>query len=184
MLERELKFLLDKTDYNRLLTYTKQYCKENASKHILQINYYYDTENFMLYRQDITLRVRERNGRYKIEKKEVLAALEGCRTAKESEYPVASLPEILHSADVEIAGEFVFQCLGHLETLRTSFVLRDGTKLEFDENRFFGMVDYELEIEVQSPEQAPDWLLKQIPRKYFKNNPEGKYTRFISEFIK
>ena len=106
MVEKEYKFLLDQDDYDRLLNYALQHY--GKAKTILQTNYYFDTEDLMLYKQGTTLRVREKSRKYLIEKKEFLAFHEGYRTANETCFPVDILPDAIFPADVGIERAVYF----------------------------------------------------------------------------
>ncbi|MDR0884464.1 MAG: CYTH domain-containing protein, partial [Oscillospiraceae bacterium] len=101
-----------------------------------------------LYQRQITLRVREKRGAFVLEKKENLAFDGAVRTARESKYPVDSLPESIRAEIVGLDGDDTFTLLGHLRTQRTRFALPDGTNIDFDISDYCGVRDFEVEVEV------------------------------------
>ena len=177
MLEREMKLLLEKEQFYVLLEQTKQMYPDIQPREINQTNYYYDTKDLQLCKQHITLRVRKKNNIYTIEKKEVECYEGLVRQAKESKYPVETLPEAINAADVEIEGDTVFHLLGTLNTNRTRFTLPDGTNIDFDISQYLGVTDYEVEIELgKSP---PPSLIQNFSALQTGNKAIGKLERFI-----
>lgn len=182
MLEREMKFLLDKAEFYALLNEVRQAYPNVQPREIDQTNYYYDTPDLQLYRQKITLRVRKKNSKLVIEKK-VTEGYEGqVRRAIESKFPIAELPEKIHSAEVEIDGNDTFHLLGELHTLRARFALPYGTNIDFDVSEYCGITDYELEVELAAgaDESALPKVLRQLAKKHSGKQARGKFGRFIS----
>ena len=178
MLEREMKFLVKKDRFYVLLEQAKQAYPDIQPKEIDQTNYYYDTEDLQLFKQHITLRVRRKNGKYAIEKKEVQSYEGQVRRATESKYPVAALPESINAAEVGLDGESVYHLLGQLDTHRIRFTLPDGTNIDFDVSKYFHAVDYEVEIELG--ENPPTSLIQEVSAYIKGNNAVGKLERFIT----
>jgi len=177
MLEREMKFLLEKEQFYTLLKWTQQAYPGIQPKEINQTNYYYDTDDLRLYKQHITLRVRGKNDKYAIEKKEVEGYEGLIRKARESKYPVEHPPEEIRAADVEIEGDDVFHPLGQLSTRRTRFTLPDGTNIDFDVSEYFSVIDYEAEIELG--DNPPKALIQKFSALQPENSAAGKLERFI-----
>ena len=171
MLEREMKFLLEKEQFYMLLEQIQKGYPDTKPKEIYQTNYYYDTKDLQLFKQNITLRVRRKNGKYVIEKKELQGYDGQIRKAIESKYPVANLPKTINAADAELDGDYTFYLLGQLETNRTRFTLPDGTNIDFDVSKYFDETDYEVEIELG---ESPPKLLIPSPC-----NRTSKLERFI-----
>ena len=149
MIEKEMKFLIGKVDFERVLKRAHELYPQAQVKVIEQANYYYDTPDLFLFNHRTTLRVRKIGEKYLVQKKSDKSYENGIRTAKETEKEIDCLPESFSSAEVGIQGEYEFKQLGGLFTKRTRFILHDGTKLDFDVSRYFGVEDYELEIELE-----------------------------------
>ena len=178
MIEREMKFLIEREEFERLLRRAKELYPQAQVKVIEQTNYYYDTEDLFLFNNRTTLRVRKIGDKYIVQKKSDKSFKNGVRTAKETETEIDFLPESFSSAQVDIQGEYEFKLLGRLTTKRTRFLLQDGTKLDFDVSQCFGIEDYELEIELAT--ESVDELLSELA---VKNGAlKGKYQRFLERY--
>ena len=166
MVEREMKFLVSKAEFERLIVATREVYPDASVQIIKQTNYYYDTEDFALLKQGVTLRIREKNGQLSITRKEYQTCVNGVRTAEETKTSIDALPE-------HIDG---YALLGCLHTERTRFSLTNGTRLDFDVSRYIGVEDYEIEIEFE--EQLPEAFIRLLPAEF---NPRGKYERFLEQ---
>jgi uncharacterized protein YjbK len=179
MIEREMKFLVDEAEFQRLLAQVRQAYPDIEPQEIDQTNHYFDTPDLRLYQRQITLRVREKRGVFVLEKKENLAFDGAVRTARESKYPVDALPERIHATAVGLDGDDTFTLLGHLRTQRTRFALPDGTNIDFDVSDYCGVRDFE--VEVEEGEGMPEDLLCYLPTAAAKNI--GKLARFVKKFL-
>ncbi len=173
-----MKFLIEKDEFERLVNRAYELYPQAQVKVIEQTNYYYDTDDLFLFNHRTTLRVRKIGEKYILQKKADKSFEKGVRTAKETETEIDFLPEYFSSAQVNIEGEYEFRLLGSLTTRRTRFLLHDGTKLDFDVSECFGIVDYELEIELAT--ESPEALLSELA---VKNGVlKGKYQRFLERY--
>ena len=132
--EHELKCLLTEDGYGRLLALLEPfpYLREH------QTNYYYDTRSEKLRRDNVTMRIREKNGKLKGTIKYHLATK---HCSVERNFRVDSIPEVM-----VYEGDLVY-LRGRLITCRTSYFLSDTIKIMLDRNEYLNSVDFELEIE-------------------------------------
>ncbi len=98
MLEREMKFLVDQAEFERLMTAAQALYPDAEVKVLEQVNYYYDTEDLSFYTQGMTLRVREIDGSFAIERKTNKGYENGVREAEEVTTAVDALPEEIEGA--------------------------------------------------------------------------------------
>ena len=131
MLEFEKKILLTKHEYYML--------KENryhSDKTFLQINYYYDTDDYQFNRAGITCRIREKNGI-------CIATVKRHEKSRsvENSFFLKDKWDNLFFKNMGIYYQ------GSLTTKRTVFTLCPGIKVMLDENNYLAITDYELEIE-------------------------------------
>ena len=65
MTEFEKKLLISKDEYNYLMEHFNYENTLLQKNNIKQINYYFDTDDFSMNRQNITCRIRLKDGKYK-----------------------------------------------------------------------------------------------------------------------
>ena len=184
MIEKEFKILLSKNQYERINSYYQ------FSSPVEQINYYFDTPDFQLDKQGITLRIRKiqfkplllqlkkkEKGIYDYSKKlEVEKIVDFIPQKMKLEYLsellIEDLPSEIKSVDL----------IGELKTIRREYSSEDIT-LCLDKNVYHNKEDYELELEFDGSEQETRNIISnlnlQIPKKVI-----GKYKRFINEYKK
>lgn len=165
--EYEHKQLITLDEYNNLVQeLDRLYVCEN----ILQINYYYDDNNFSLFHKDETLRVRQKANRLTLERKyNKRYAPGGERICDESSKIIESLP-----SKVTIDNN-IYSYLGELVTIRKNYIVDEST-VSLDISYYLGKVDYELEVESEKELILPTLVSGLIE---FKNHNNGKYMRFI-----
>lgn len=132
--EHELKCLLTEDEYGRLLALFEPlpYLREH------QTNYYYDTHAGKLRRDNITMRIREKNGKLKGTIKHHLVTK---HCSVEKNFRVDTVPDVMmYEADLVYLK-------GSLATCRTTVFLSDTVMIMLDRNEYLQCVDYELEIE-------------------------------------
>lgn len=197
--EYEIKIMIDKYNYEKIMLNCKCYNYDT----ITQTNYYFDTSNYDLYRNGITLRIREiKSGMVlgvKITKPESIDdKVKGC-----SEYILSIDTEIankLISGDRDILSEVKelngilnpligyeakLLYVGNLITERTKFFPISGAScIEVDKNFYLDYIDYEIEWEVEGLHEVhivEDWIKEhEIP---FDESECGKYARFIQRLL-
>lgn len=182
MQEKEYKFLLSEDEFYKTVSLLEEAYTGVPMKDVVQVNHYYDTPDLFLYQSGQTLRVREKNGICAIEKKAPVEQSENFRIAQETSFSIDSVPESLQSGQVGIDGDVIFQKIGTLCTRRKRFSLPDGINIDCDENNYFSIRDYEIEIEME--EVFPQGFLKELIQKYAHNKLQSKYSRFITHYMK
>ena len=171
--EREYKFLLDKKTFDQ----AKKICEKEyplaKRKETMQVNYYYDNEKLDLRKQGVTLRVRAKNGKLFLQKKEHIKRQEGYSLAIEEEMEIEKLPATLMYKD----KEYFLQ--GSLLTNRASYMVGKDIEIFFDSSFFLGIQDYEIEIEFKK--KSKDLLcpiIKKLGLEEIKGK-KGKASRFF-----
>ncbi len=182
-LERELKYLISKEDYESAV---------KDSESVEQVNYYFlPTENADKH----TLRIRRRLGCYELTFKVRIETMYDMNTAEEySEEISESLAKCCIEGGISaqtlntvlgtaIAPDIRFEYVGLLTTYRARYPSEEGFVLEFDKNDYLGVTDYEVECECSSEEET------HRARQYIKSRFEvkgalPKTMRFFMELIK
>lgn len=187
-IEIEAKVLLSKEQYEQLL----KYLHLERYKKIEQINHYVDTEDRLLKKNDIALRIRE-NKDFVLTLKTPLSEglLEKNQSITWREYSELDDQGVFPQGDIknflEICGFNTrdLKVLASLKTSRIELELDEGV-LCLDENVYGpqnSVVDYELEVEATSMEKAEETatkILKEIGITEFKFNTHSKQARAIS----
>lgn len=167
IIEKELKRLITNKMYDKLDTYFS----DKKRKQILQVNYYYDTENKDLLIKGETLRVRQIEESLVLQHKYEKTRDGALTISKEVSSVVDTLPHEILLSGVSTKN------IGCLITNRTE-IKCDGFTVCLDKNYYLGKFDCELEIEIESGTRLPDEMLNLI-----KGEPTlGKYTRFARHF--
>lgn len=177
-IEREFKSLLDKNEFENIL------CKYSFKKKI-QTNFYYDTKDYYLFRNDITIKIRE------YENKEKSLQVKGPKDktkkySKRVEYKekTDTLPMILTLKNIDkkllefISEDISIKLLGNLVTERY-WIERNGVVIYLDKNLYLNNIDYEIEIEFSNI-KCLNKELKELGIK-FNHVPNGKYSRFLKK---
>lgn len=179
--ERELKMLLTKEEYEALL-------KVGNPLSQLQVNYYFRYDNMPVFTM---LRIRQKNGRYLFCCKRLLSAEHGINVCDEREADLdeetakkyinngLTSTDIKKFVDVELPRDC--KCVGTLNTYRAKFVMENWT-IELDKNEYLQTVDYELECECDSNElleKLKDYLLRNYGIKF--RPAASKSSRFFKK---
>lgn len=133
MLEFEKKVLLSPQEYDIILKI------KQLSPVQVQINYYFDTDDFSMDKRGITCRIRERNGKFKTTIKNHNLKYLDCGLEE----------DIIEKAEFDPAP-FKARGLkyqGQLLTERRILLKDDYCEVALDRNDYLGYSDYELEIE-------------------------------------
>ena len=138
MIELEKKLLISKEEYDYLIErfgYDNQNFKKSTVK---QINYYFDTDDFSMNRQNITCRIRLKDGKYKGVMKQ-----HSHDSDHSTETEMAVHDGIISNAFTDMG----LKLQGKLITERC-VILKDGIcEVVLDKNKYLGYTDFELEIE-------------------------------------
>ncbi|MCD1258641.1 CYTH domain-containing protein [Paenibacillus athensensis] len=184
MLEREIKQLLTEQEYAAIIS--SDVWSGLGKKQLLQINYYYDTPNFELFRHDITLRVRQKEGRLNLEMKYSVADKTTYKIKQELSRPLDALPATIDTAAYFPEAPVAVQAalIQPLVTERTSIRFSDGVAVDVDKNSYLGRLDYELEIEFS--EDAYDEAYR-LYKHFFADREsrtgDGKKGRFFEAYL-
>lgn len=187
--EKEAKFLLDKKSYDKLLRMTKN------STQIQILNNYLDTEDFDLYNNGCTLRLRSKTksfeaSKFKLQFKYLEETKEGVRTSQEVSLDlnmkdVLQVSSLINTSCIESPlNEFAkgkkLVNVGTLPVTRNKIPGVNHTYyLDYYELPN-GEVIYELEVEGISPEDVR-YMKKMMSSKGIKleRSNKSKYERFV-----
>lgn len=184
MIENEFKIMLTEPQYEKVLS---MFAWDSSA---LQVNHYYDTPELSLASLHITVRVREKCGRFFLQMK-LPNGVDFSRVELEKELdgtPEELPPELLN----ELAGEYfpegfpAVRRLGTLSTIRN--VSRfSGGETDLDKSEYFGKTDHELEIEF-TDESAARAVMEKICAEAGITRAgdvcRGKIHRFLDEYRK
>ena len=134
MLEYEIKLLLTREEYICLMEFFVQ-----ATSIPKQTNYYFDTDRFDMNRNNVTCRVRQKDGKYVGTVKKHVSGVISYET------PV----EIRNGLDDNIFIDLGMKLQGALYTNRARAFDGNGCVVVIDKNKYLGYTDYELEIEYE-----------------------------------
>lgn len=176
MLEVEYKCLIDEETYNKI----KHKYEWDSIKE--QINYYYNDMSKELSKRRITVRIREKDGKLKLQAKRHKNSDSPLHISEESEIDVSSIPSLIDEqtarkiTGVDSMGKLIKS--GSLTTLRHSFMWNSTTEICLDKSTYLGITDYEVEIEYTL--DAPLALIDEFKNMgvEFTENTAGKYSRF------
>ena len=136
MEEFEKKILLSGKEYDILMTHF-----EKSGSTTRQVNYYFDTDDFLMNKRGVTCRIREKNGKLKATYKDHRQAKCFC-----SEEISCGIRNGLEDNDFTNMG-LTYQ--GCLDTYRTLILKNSFCTITVDRNEYLGTIDYELEAEYQ-----------------------------------
>ena len=146
MTELEKKLLLTEDEYDYLMEHLG-YESPLIQKPILtQINYYFDTDDFSMNRQNTTCRIRLKDGKYTATMKNHSSG-----TDKSTETEM----DIYDGLDNNAFTDMGLKLQGELVTNRCVVLKYPNCEAVLDKNEYLGHTDYELEIEYK-PEHEKD----------------------------
>ena len=172
-IEKEFKFLVEKNTFEE----TKRRIKTNGYKsdNKIQINYYYDTDDYRLLKSGSTVRVRQNGENLILQVKNHLQCKEEFSISNEYEKKI----DFLHNkVFFECFSKYV-QFLGSLITHRETFYFGTSGQICFDVNEYLGVVDYEIEIEFDEQDLKEAQEISKMIKRYLK--PGNKYSRFVRQ---
>ena len=174
MLEKEVKILLSIQEYERLFSIF------DFEEPFIQTNYYYEDSKSAI--NNVTIRIREKNDKYKLQVK-IPKNIEGSIHIKE-EYE-EDIDKVYETIDKEIlkqATEIDFEddllLIGKLVTKRLVCNKYDDVVIALDANKYLDVKDYELEIEYCN--EYPQYIMDILKEHDIKINDLvlGKNNRF------
>lgn len=139
--EIEYKFLVSEEELNQFLSYFDT--QGNNAVRKIQINYYYDTDDNMLNKNDVTVRVRQEQDKLKCQIKKHTNTSMALFFSDEYCGCLERLPKVLRVEGIH--EELLLK--GSLVTERREINFGVCGKLCFDISMYLGMIDYEIEVE-------------------------------------
>lgn len=171
--ELELKLLLDKSDFDNLLSFFPN------AKFETQVNYYYSSNQSNRY----TFRLREKNNKVLFTLKEH----QGDKLMEYEKYVEGKLEDDKEIME-QLASRNEFPPFELLGTLTTHRALIDTGKAElcFDINDYNGIRDYEIEYEVTKEHDHINEFKKILAKANisYESNTLSKYKRFVQSLNK
>lgn len=160
-IEIEAKALVSQEDYRTLVRAFKE------AERYAQTNYYIDSEDRILAKEGIALRIREKGGIYELTLKTPLSQglLEKTKTIGMNEFtnlrdfgdfPHGDLEQFLIMLDIDVTQ---LKILTSLTTERVDVPYKGGL-LSIDRNSYNGITDYEVEFEYNNMAEAEKILLE------------------------
>lgn len=159
-IEIEAKALLKEEQYRLIVSKFKDLPRYR------QTNYYIDSEDRILAKEGIALRIREKDGVYELtlktplsqgllEKTNIISMNQFALLRDFGDFPHADLERFLKMLDIDVSK---LKILTSLSTERID-VPYEGGLLSIDRNAYSGIVDYEVEFEYNNMEEAEKILL-------------------------
>jgi uncharacterized protein YjbK len=181
MLETELKCIITENIYEKI---KGEFDWNSAAE---QINHYYTDEESELRRKRIMVRVREKNGKHKLQIKLHKNADSPLQICEETEVDIDAVPKNIKSDIIKKAvgidcGDLMY--MGSSATLRHSLMWNKDTEICLDRTTYFNETDYEIEIEYVG--EADKKLLDELSKMgvSFDKNSVGKFSRFLNKYDK
>lgn len=189
MTEFEKKMILTKDEYEYLkecFVNLQSSCKVSSTK---QINYYFDTDKLEMNRQNITCRVRLKDGQYKGTMKRHFSD-----TDKSTEEEIEIYDGVTHNSFVDMG----MKMYGSMTTERCIVMKNARLEVVLDKNEYLSIVDYELEIEYDPDSELEASIIFQrllnelIQLRWYKENTKKnmesqatpcKSKRFFERYI-
>lgn len=136
MIELEKKLLLTKDEYDCLIEYFRH--KGTLVPKLKQINYYFDTDDLSMNRENITCRIRLKGGTYKGTLKQ---------HSIDSDHSIETAMEVRNGLKSNAFTDMGLKLQGALVTKRCVLLKNESFEVVLDQNDYLGCTDYELEIE-------------------------------------
>ena len=152
MTELEKKLLLIEDEYDYLMEHLGYESQLIQKPITTQVNYYFDTDDFSMNRQNTTCRIRLKDGKYKATMK---------KHTSSGDQSTETEMEIYNGLESNAFTDMGLKLQGELVTQRF-VVLKDANcEAVLDKNEYLGHTDYELEIEyTQDHENDAQAILK------------------------
>lgn len=180
MLEKEYKQLLSAEEYEAL------HARFKWDSEAEQINNYYTDDDGVFFKNKIMFRVREKNGKRVIQVKRKKSENSPLQICVENEFETDSVPETIENPEryTGIKSGAIHR-IGSAVTLRSSEMWDDKTEICLDKTTYFGVTDYEIEIEYTA-DDIPDALKDELKKLNvsFTDKAIGKFSRFLNEYEK
>ncbi len=179
MLETELKCIINKETFQKILLYYKW------DKVVTQTNHYYRSYNDELKKHGITMRIREIDSKIKLQIKKHTNSDSPLQICEESEFEIPAILPYFTEEEVESYTGVKTEAflIGSATTKRYSLMWDNTSEICLDHTIYLDTEDFEIEVEFvkECPKKLLDEL-KTLGVEFCKNS-QGKYSRFIKRFI-
>lgn len=175
MIENEMKWIVSREEWLNFKYQIQKKYGITSGDEIIQKNYYYDTQNFDLHKSKNTLRIRKIDGSYVMQYKHSRQKHNQIACCIEDKFTIDCTPDILCGEFLKYDDLFL---LGNMTTKRLRIEPQPGLRIDFDENHYWGMTDYEIEIEFD--DIPPVSIMDMCPKPLFKG-ATTKYGRFLKK---
>lgn len=181
MKEIEIKILLTMDEYELL---DGIFC---WNEDYYQVNHHYGAESIIA--SDLnTYRVREKNGKIKIQVKIPELKEGSLHIKKEFEKEIEAVPSVIRKEELsELTGKSFDEdkeYIGKLTTHRKECLDYSDVEICLDKNEYLNKTDYEIEIEFKG--DYPEAIISILEKNGIKTDlvVEGKNTRYMKELLK
>lgn len=158
-IEIEAKVILSRQDYKKVFDTLKTKITDTHT----QTNFYIDSKDRVLKKNDIALRIREYNRTYVLtcktplsegllEKNQELSEKVALEMINLNRFPSGGIQDFLELLDIDVSN---LEVLASLTTRRNELSI-DSSKISLDENTYGNKVDYEIEVEDSAMKLAED----------------------------
>ncbi|MCI5631097.1 MAG: CYTH domain-containing protein [Bacilli bacterium] len=158
-IEIEAKVILSRQDYKKVFDTLKTKITDTHT----QTNFYIDSKDRVLKKNDIALRIREYNRTYVLtcktplsegllEKNQELNEKVALEMINLNRFPSGGIQDFLELLDIDVSN---LEVLASLTTRRNELTI-DSSKISLDENTYGNKVDYEIEVEDSAMKLAED----------------------------
>ena len=158
-IEIEAKVILSRQDYKKVFDTLKTKITDTHT----QTNFYIDSQDRVLKKNDIALRIREYNRIYVLtcktplsegllEKNQELSEKVALEMINLNKFPSGGIQDFLELLDIDVSN---LEVLASLTTRRNELSI-DSSKISLDENTYGNKVDYEIEVEDSAMKLAED----------------------------
>ena len=158
-IEIEAKVILSRQDYKKVFDTLKTKITDTHT----QTNFYIDSQDRVLKKNDIALRIREYNRTYVLtcktplsegllEKNQELSEKVALEMINLNRFPSGGIEDFLERLDIDVSN---LEVLASLTTRRNELSI-DSSKISLDENTYGNKVDYEIEVEDSAMKLAED----------------------------
>ena len=158
-IEIEAKVILSRQDYKKVFDTLKTKITDTHT----QTNFYIDSQDRVLKKNDIALRIREYNRTYVLtcktplsegllEKNQELSEKVALEMINLNRFPSGGIQDFLELLDIDVSN---LEVLASLTTRRNELSI-DSSKISLDENTYGNKVDDEIEVEDSAMKLAED----------------------------
>lgn len=179
--ELEMKVVVDGEEFSRCLDLLRAHTGTRGDDYV-QVNYYFDTPDFVMSAAHSMLRVRQKKGALYLQYKNKRERKGSMLLCDEEEAPLSQFPSSVNPARY-FNGAPDGECglLGNLITHRTDFCFPNAV-VSLDRNLYFGKTDYEIEIEGEA--DAIEGIAAFLSPQGESKGGNGKFSRFLTEYRK